>query len=349
MLAHPQDSSNIRVGLMGFGRIGRNLYRLASETDDVHIVAISDIGSPEILHYLLQRDSIHGTFKHPVSLKNNRLELEDQRGAEMIAGVAPGDVAWSDYGVDLVVDATGKYSRKADMEAHLKAGARRVMLSTLPGDKIDRLVVAGLNEDTIAPEDRMVSAGSSTTNAVALMLAVLDRAFGIEQALMTTIHAYTADQPLADTAGKDFRSSRSAAENIIPNDSPTPQWIGTILPDFSGELAGIALNVPVADGSCADVTFRFQSPEITAAQVNQAMATAADRMPDIIEATTDPIVSSDVIGNRHSLVFDQQATLKGAGRLVKTLGWYDNGWGHASRLLDLIHAYARLDRNGGPS
>ncbi len=334
---------------MGFGRIGRNLYRLASETDDVLIAAISDIGSPEILHYLLQRDSIHGTFKHAVKLENNRLELEDRRSADMISGVAPGDVSWRDYGVDLVVDATGKYSRKAHMKAHLEAGAQRVLLSTLPGDEIDRLVVVGLNEDTITLEDRMVSAGSSTTNAVALMLAILDRAFGVEQALMTTVHAYTADQPLADTAGKDFRSSRSAAENIIPNDSPTPQWIGTILPDFTGDLAGIALNVPVADGSCADVTFRFQSADITVNDVNRAMVAAADGMPDIIEATTDPIVSSDVIGNRHSLVFDQRATLKGAGRLVKTLGWYDNGWGHASRLLDVIHAYARLGRNGGPS
>lgn len=334
---------------MGFGRIGRNLYRLASETDDVHIAAISDIGSPEILHYLLQRDSIHGSFKHAVKLENNRLELEDRRSAEMISGVAPGDVPWGDYGVDLVVDATGKYSRKAHMEAHLEAGARRVLLSTLPGDEIDRLVVVGLNEDTITREDRMVSAGSSTTNAVALMLAIIDRAFGVEQALMTTIHAYTSDQPLADTAGKDFRSSRSAAENIIPNESPTPQWIGTILPRFTGELAGIALNVPVADGSCADVTFRFRTADITAHDVNQAMVAAADKLPEIIEATSDPIVSSDVIGNRHSLIFDLRATLKGAGRLVKTLGWYDNGWGHAARLLDLIHAYARLGRNGGPS
>ncbi|MCH7496774.1 MAG: glyceraldehyde-3-phosphate dehydrogenase [Candidatus Marinimicrobia bacterium] len=341
------ESHHIRVGLMGFGRIGRNLYRLASETEDVDIVVISDVGRPEILHYLLQHDSIHGTFTHAVRLHDDRLQLEDDRTTQMIMGVAPGDAPWLNYDVDLVVDATGKYPLRTHMEAHLKAGAKRVLLSTLPGDEIDRLVVMGLNEATISPEDRMISAGSSTTAPVALMLDILDQALGIDQALMTTVHAYTSDQPLADLAGKDFRRSRSAAENIIPNASPTPQWIGTILPRFKGKLAGIALNVPVPDGSCVDMTYRFKESGVTVEAVNEAMLSAEVAMPDIVEVTTDPIVSSDVIGNRHSLVFDTRATVKAADRLIKTLSWYDNGWGHAARLLELIQAYARLDREGG--
>ena len=339
-------SRRIRVGLMGFGRIGRNLFRLASETSEVHIAVISDIGKPEILHYLLQQDSIHGPFRHTLRLEDNRLELGDGRQAEMVMGVAPGDVPWEFHDIDVVVDATGKYALRAHMEAHLRAGAGRVIISTLPEDGVDRLVIAGINEDSISSEDRMISAGSSTTNPVALTLDILDRAFGVDYALMTTVHAYTSDQPLADTPGEDFRRSRSAAENIIPNATPTPKWIGAILPRLQGRVAGIALNVPVSDGSCVDLTCRFGDPSVTVKAVNDALSAAADAKPEIIEATDDPIVSSDVIGNRHSLIFDRRATMKGAGRLFKTLSWYDNGWGHAARLLDLIQAYARFGENG---
>jgi glyceraldehyde-3-phosphate dehydrogenase type I len=347
MPTHHKEKNRIRVGLMGFGRIGRNLYRLASEVPEIEFPVVSDLGRPEILHYLLQRDSIHGSFHHEVEFFNDQLQLADERHTEMIQRIAPKDVDWSSYDVDLVIDATGKYRSKANLQDYLNAGAKRVIISTLPEDTIDRLVVVGVNENTISSEDRMISAGSSTTNAVALMLKILDEAFGIDRAMMTTVHAYTADQPLQDTAGQDFRRSRSAAENIIPNMTPTPAWIGAVLPSFAGRLDGIALNVPVPDGSCVDLTSQFKKTTVEVDAVNEAMRTAAARSPEIIAVIEDPIVSRDVIGNQHSLVFDCRATMKTPGRMVKTLAWYDNGWGHAARLLDLIKAYAQLDGKGG--
>jgi len=341
MSKQSQSSDRIRVGLMGFGRIGRNFYRLTTESKDIEIAVISDVGNPEILHYLLQRDSIHGTFQYPVNFKNDQLTMEDGRVSKFIQGVAPGDVAWSDYGVDVVIDATGKYRTKAHMEAHLSAGAKRVIITTLPEDQVDRLVIVGINDDTIVADDKCISAGSTTTHVMALMMKILDEKFDIERAMMTTVHAYTSDQPLQDTVGSDFRRSRSAAENIIPNDTETPQWVETILPQFKGKLDGIALNVPVSNGSCLDLTTQFADSSITVEAVNNAAKEAARQMPEIIEVTEDPVVSSDVQGNRHSLVFDTKATMKTQGRLVKTISWYDNGWGHAARLLDLIRAYAR--------
>ncbi|MCH7520737.1 MAG: aldehyde dehydrogenase [Candidatus Marinimicrobia bacterium] len=337
----------IRVGLMGFGRIGRNFYRLASEAQDIEIAVISDIGNPDILHYLLQRDSIHGSFKYDARLEQNKLILGDGRTAELVHGVAPGDVAWSEYDVEVVVDATGKYLKRADMEAHVASGAKRVILTNPPTDEIDRLITVGVNEDTITSADRLISAGSSTTNAMALTLQVLDQNFAVERAMMTTVHAYTSDQPLQDTVGSDFRRSRSAAENIIPNDTHSPAWVEAIMPKFKGRVEGIALNVPVSNGSCVDLTTQFATSDITVDAINDAMRQAARKMPGIIEVTDDPVVSSDVQGNRHSMVFDTQATMKSQGRMVKTISWYDNGWGHAARVLDIIKAYARLNGNGG--
>jgi len=332
---------------MGFGRIGRNFFRLASETPNVEIPVISDVGQPEILHYLLQRDTIHGSFQENTQLKNNRLVLDDGRSAEMIIGVSPGDVPWMNYNVDLVVDATGKYLSKTHLEAHLAAGANRVIITDLPEEGIDRLVVMGINEDTISSSDRMISACSSTTSPVALMLKIMDEKFGVDRAMMTTVHAYTSDQPLSDRAGSDFRRSRSAAENIVPNETPTARWLAVILPQFKGKFDGIALNVPVADGSCVDITYQFKAAGATVEAINEAMHEAAAKMAEIIEVTEDPIVSSDVIGNRHSLVFDSKATMKTKGRLVKTISWYDNGWGHAARLLDIIQAYAQFNKKEG--
>jgi glyceraldehyde 3-phosphate dehydrogenase len=182
---------------------------------------------------------------------------------------------------------------------------------------------------------------------MALMLQFLDAKFEIERAMMTTIHAYTSDQPLQDSAGSDYRRSRSAADNIIPNDTATPHWVEQIMPQFAGKLEGISLNVPVPDGSCLDLTVQFQDSSVTVEAINDAAREAAKKMPRIIQITDDPIVSSDVIGNRHSLIFDTRATMKTQGRLAKLLGWYDNGWGHAARLLNLVRAYDRLNSAGG--
>ncbi len=332
---------------MGFGQIGRNIYRLAAETPEVEIAAISDVADARILHYLLQRDSIHGSFTQNVRFEDNRLYLDDGRTARMIHGREPGSVPWDGYDVEVVIDATHKFLRRQELEAHLEAGAPRVIIPNLPKEDIDRVVIMGVNDDSISAADLLVSAGSSTTNVMALMLQLLAARFEIERAMMTTIHAYTSDQPLHDSAGSDYRRSRSAADNIIPNESTSPQWVERILPEFAGRLEGIALNVPVANGSCLDLTVQIKDKSITVEAVNDAAREAARKLPRIIQVTEDPIVSSDVIGNRHSLLFDTQATMKTKGRLIKVLGWYDNGWGHAARLLNLVHAYNRLNQAGG--
>lgn len=336
----------IKVGLMGFGRIGRNFYRLVAEAGDIEIVAISDLGRPDILNYLLQRDSIHGTFSSEAILEGDVLKLEDGSQAKMISAVEPKDAPWNDFDIDVVVDATGKYTARAQMQQHIDSGAPRVIISNLPSDEIDRVVIIGVNDGDITAEDRLVSAGSSTTHAAALLLAALSSHFDVERAMMTSVHAFTSDQPLQDMAGKDFRRSRSAAENIIPNESPTPQWIGTILPQFADRFEGMTLNVPVADGSYIDLTIRFNRPGTTVEQINSAMVTEAARIPDILAVTDDPIVSSDIIGNTHSVVFDQQATMVTQRRMAKIIGWYDNGWGHAARILDTLKAYDRLGAGG---
>ncbi len=335
--------SKIRVGLMGFGEIGRDIYRLSLNQPEMEVVAISDIGRSDILHYLLKND---GRDPVDAQLEGNYLIVDDQK-ARIIHGVAPKDVPWDAFDVDVVIDTTYKYRTRKNMQAHLDSGAKRVILGALPHDDIDRVVVMGVNDDTIKASDKLVSAASATTNALALMLDILDKAFGVEFAMMTTIHAYTSDQPLRDTATTDFRRSRSAAENIIPNVNISPYWMEHILPRFKGKIEGSALNVPVPMGSLLDLTCILSKGDTTVEEVNIAMREAAKTLSGYLEITEDPIVSSDVIGNTHSLLFDTKGTMKASKRMVKTLSWYDNSLGQAGRLVDLALAYGKLGVEGG--
>ena len=335
--------SKIRVGLMGFGEIGRDFYRLSLNQPEMEVVAISDIGRSDILHYLLRND---GRDPVDAQLEGNYLIVGDQK-ARIIHGVAPKDVPWDAFDVDVVIDSTHKYRSREAMQAHLDSGAKRVILGSLPHDDIDRVIVMGVNDDGIKASDKLVSAASATTNALALMLDILDKAFGIEYAMMTTIHAYTSDQPLRDTAASDFRRSRSAAENIIPNVNISPYWMEHILPRFKGKIEGSALNVPVPMGSLLDLTCVLTKGDTTIEEVNDAMREAAKSLSGYVEITEDPIVSSDVIGNAHSLLFDTKGTMKASGRMVKTLSWYDNSLGQAGRLVDLALAYGKLGVEGG--
>jgi glyceraldehyde 3-phosphate dehydrogenase len=234
------------------------------------------------------------------------------------------------------------------MEAHLHAGAKRVILASLPSERIDRIVIPGINESHAVAADKMISAGSATTNAFALLLQALDRSLGVDCASLTTVHAYSSDQSLQDYAHEDFRRSRSAAENIIPNNNESARWVEMVLPKFSGKLSGYALNVPVQRGSLLDVNCVMQSSGVTASQVNEAMRVVAAEHPDLIGVTDDPIVSSDVIGCRQSLLFDTRATLKAGKKMVKALAWYES-LGHACRVLDVVRQYSKLDGNGGRS
>lgn len=329
----------IRVGIMGFGQTGRQLFELASHSDDIEVVAIADIGKPEILHYLLGSE-VEQPGRH--RLEGNFLVNERSR-ARLMEIDRPAEMPWDIFEVDVVIDSTGKYRDRASMESHLGNGAPRVVLRSLPEDHIDRIVVPGINEDTASISDRMISAGSATTSALALLLHSLAPHFAIECGNMTTIHAFTSDQALQDYAGSDFRRSRSAAKNIIPNSHEAALWLGRILPAFDGKLLTSALNVPVQEGCLLDVTLVMEDSAVDAEAINAVMRNAAAAHPSIIGVAEDPIVSSDVIGSTLSLLFDARGTIKAGSNTIKALSWYENR-GHAARLLDVVRLYHRLEQ-----
>jgi len=331
----------IRLGIMGFGLIGRQLYQHAVEGDIFEVAAVSDVGSPEILHYLLTRD----VREPPCRLEGHHL-VNDKFVTRMLRSDHPLEVPWDAFGVDAVVDATARFRTRADMQAHLDNGAPRVVISTLPLDYIDRFVIPGINERDIRVEDRMVSAGSASTTAMALVMDALSERFRIALATMTSVHAYTSDQSLQDYAGADYRRSRSGAENIIPNTSEAPRWVERVLPALAGKLSGYALNVPVQKGSLLDLTVVFEDASVTPEEVNATMIEAAEREPDLIGVAHDPIVSSDVIGCWQSVLFDLHATMKAGKSMIKTLSWHESR-GHANRILDVIERYAKLNHSGG--
>ena len=328
----------IKLGLMGFGNIGRKLYSESLKNNNIEISAISDIGDPEILEYLLKAE-----FENTknVSLDNNYLINNNYR-SRILSAFTPGEMTWDLFDVDFVVDATGKFNSPEYLDSHLNAGAKRVIISTLPSESIDRLVVFGINQDSINLEDRKISAGSSTLNALAYLVNSL-LPFGIDAVNMTTIHSFTSDQSLQDTVGPDFRCSRSASENIIPNNSEAEKWIVKLFPELNDKINCNALNVPVQKGSMLDLSIAFVDDKVGIEDVNSAIIEASELYPDIIGITNDPIVSSDIIGDPRSLVFDVKATMKGGNSFVKVLAWYDNGHCHAMRILDVIKAYSKLE------
>ena len=335
-------SKKINIALFGFGRIGRNIFRLGYTNPNLNFVAISDLGHAEALHYLLMRDSIHGSLDDKIQVDGNYFISEDQN-VRILSGGKPGTVPWDTFDVDFVIDATGKYLYKEELEQHLHSGAKRVLVSRTPNDDIDRIVIPGINAETVSKSDKIISATSSTTQVLALMLRILDKHFSVKKAMMTTIHAYTADQPLADAVGIDLRRSRSAVENIIPNTTSAPKIIEKLMPEFSGKLDGIAFNVPVPNGSCVDLTTELQTLP-TIEELNHVMKKNSENdYKDLLGYTDDPIVSSDVNGREETMVYDAKATMITADKLLKTICWYDNGWGFASRILDVVDAYAALE------
>jgi glyceraldehyde 3-phosphate dehydrogenase len=324
---------------MGFGQIGRQIYDLAARSADVEVVAIADIGQPEILHYLLgsevaqpERHELQGNFLVNARFRARLMQID-----------RPEEMPWDIFAVDIVIDATGKFRDRQSMAAHLANGAPRVLLRSLPLDHIDRIVVPGVNSAAPVAADRMISAGSPTTAALCLLLQCLSERFEIDCGSMTTVHAFTSDQALQDYAGSDFRRSRSAAKNIIPNNHEASRWLGRVLPEFEDKIMTWALNVPVQEGSLLDVTLVLKDAAITAEDINTAMREAAAQRAGIITVVEDPVVSSDVIGNSNSLLFDAPGTLKAGSHTIKTLGWYET-LGHAARLLDVVRLYAALDQ-----
>jgi glyceraldehyde 3-phosphate dehydrogenase len=333
---------SIRIGIMGFGRIGRNVFRILYPRDDIEIVTIADVADPKALEYLLKFDTVHGRFQEPVWVTHGAMYAKG-RQIRMLQRKAPGDVDWGAMGVDIVIEATGQYRRREFLEKHLAMGAKRVILTVPPRDAIDAIVVMGVNDHVLDEGSRIVSNASCTANALTPILKILNDAFGVDRGFMTTVHAYTNDLRLADVPHSDKRRSRSAVENIIPTETWSPLAVERILPELKGRLDGMALNVPVPDGSNVDLV-TLMSREVTAGEVNEVVkSAAATRFRSIIEYTDQPIVSSDVIGNPHSGVFDGLSTAVLGGNMLKTVTWYDNGWGYANRVVELITRLAELE------
>ena len=332
------NSNKINIAIFGFGRIGRNIFRLAYKDPRFNIVAISEFGHAEALHYLLVRDSVHGKLVDPIELDGDNFVYGDNT-VRILPGEKPGQIPWSTMDVDFVIDSTGSYLKKEELERHIRTGAKRVIVSRTPTDRIDRMVIHGINEGSIEKSDKIISATSSTTQVFGLMLKILNSHFGVRRAMMTTVHAYTADQPLTDAIGLDLRRSRSAAENIIPNTTSAPEILEKLMPEFKGKLDGIAFNVPVPNGSCVDMTTELNEVP-TSEELNAVLKEESENsFKGLIGYTDDPIVSSDVIGREETMVFDAKATMLTADTLLKTLCWYDNGWGFSKRILDTIRLY----------
>jgi len=315
---------------------------LGYENPNYNFVAISDFGAADILQYLLARDSIHGAIKDDVILDGNYLVVKDQR-VRVISGGEPGSIPWDALKADIVIDATGRFLTRDKLALHLDSGAKRVFLTRNPKDEIDRYVIPGINDLEISLKDEIVSTTSSTTQVLALMVKMLDESFGLKRAMMTTVHAYTSDQPLADAAGIDLRRSRSAVENIIPNTTLSPALVEKIMPKYKDKIDGIAFNVPVPNGSCVDLTTELQNTP-TVEETNNAIKQFSNTtLSGIVGYTSDPIVSSDVSGREETMIFDEKATMITKDELLKTLCWYDNGWGFSKRILEVVDAYAKLE------
>lgn len=330
----------IQVGINGFGRIGRLVLKALLEKPGIQIRQINDITDPTTLAHLLKYDSVHGRFPYPVSVEGEFLLVKDQK-IRVTAEKDPANLGWTQSGVDIVVESTGLFTEGEKARKHLSAGAKKVIISAPASGNIDATIVLGVNDAALKPEMQVISNASCTTNCLAPMVKVLDEAFGVEQGFMNTVHAYTADQRLQDAPHKDLRRARAAALNIVPTTTGAAKAVGLVLPHLKGKLDGIALRVPVPDGSVTDFVALLKKPADKAA-VNAAFQAAAQgALKGILEYTEDPIVSSDIVGNPHSCIFDAQSTMV-IGSMVRVLGWYDNEYGYSCRTADLVVRIAQI-------
>lgn len=330
-----------RIGLMGFGRIGRNVFRLLRQHPELEVAAICDIAPPEGLAYLLKYDSIYGRYPGDVHHENGIL-VADGRRIPFLDGKTPADVDWAAHDVDLVVEATTRYRTVAANEQHLGNGARAVVVTSSPeaGEDIP-MVLMGINDGILDAAPRIVALGSNTSNAIAPVLKTIDENFGIERAFWTTVHAMSNSGRLADVPGTGFRTSRAAGENIIPEETNSPEIIAHVMPEFEGKLSAVALNVPVPDGSTVDLVTDVRTASDISG-VNEAIREAAtERYAGILEYVEDPIVSSDVKSSPYSGLYDSQATMVMEGTMVKTITWFNNGWGYSARVVEVLERLTR--------
>jgi len=332
-----------RIAINGFGRIGRTVFRVIVQRPEagIEIVALNDLADDEMAAYLLKYDTVMGEFPGKVTVGDGYLVA----GGHMVKTFTikdPAQLPWKELDVDVVIESTGIFRTRAEVAKHLEAGAKRVILTVPAKDELDATVVLGVNDDDLEADDRIVSNASCTTNCLAPIAKILDEAFGIRRGVMTTVHAYTNDQRLADVPHKDFRRSRAATVNIIPTTTGAAKAVGQVLPRLKGKLDGMAMRVPVPDGSTVDLVVELEKP-VTVESINAAVAkAAAGPLRSIVQYSEAPLVSSDIIGNPHSCIFDAPSTLVLGTNWAKVIAWYDNEWGYSQRVVDLIERLAGL-------
>ncbi|MGE5819751.1 MAG: type I glyceraldehyde-3-phosphate dehydrogenase [Deltaproteobacteria bacterium] len=331
----------MRVAINGFGRIGRSVFRILDKRADAEVVAINDVFDHDALRYLLNYDTVMGRFEGTSRLEGDDLVTAHGR-TRMIRERDPLKLPWRDMNVDVVVESTGIFTTREQLSKHLEAGAKRVVLTVPAKDAIDYTVVLGVNDQGLKPEHRTISNASCTTNCLAPLAKVLSDSFGIVEGIINTVHAYTNDQRLADVPHSDWRRSRAAAENIIPTSTGAAKAVGQVLPQLKGKLDGIAARVPVPDGSVVDLFVELEK-RVTVEDVHEAIKAAAEskQMKGILQFVAQPVVSSDVIGNSHSSIFDAGFTSVTSGKYLKCLSWYDNEWGYSNRVCDLLNLITR--------
>jgi len=332
---------SIKVAINGFGRIGRLVFKVCQNDPDVEFVAINDLTDAKTLAHLLKYDSVHGRYPVPVKAEGDLL-VAGNRKVKVYAEKEPGKLPWKELGVDVVIESTGKFTKRAQIEEHLKAGAKKVLLTVPAKDEIDATIVVGVNDSTLKSSDKIVSNASCTTNCLAPVAKVLHENFGIKRGLMTTIHAYTNDQRILDLPHSDLRRARAAAVSMIPTTTGAARAVGKVIPELKGKLDGMAIRVPTSDGSLVDLVAELNKT-VTKEEINAAVKKAAETdLKGILEYCEDPIVSVDVIDNNHSSIFDAESTAVMDGNFVKVLSWYDNEWGYSCRTADLMKKMAKL-------
>jgi glyceraldehyde 3-phosphate dehydrogenase len=334
--------SKPRIAINGFGRIGRTILRIAKLRRHYDVVAVNDLATPDQLAYAFKYDSIHGIFPGEVKLDGDHLTVAGDR-FQLLQERDPARLPWGELGVDYVVESSGAFRSLVDLQKHLDRGARRVVLTVPCKDPLPATLVMGVNDQVLTPEARIISNASCTTNCAAPLAKVLHETVGIKRGLLNTVHAYTSDQRLIDAPHDDKRRSRNAASNIVPSSTGAARAIGQVLPELAGRLDGLAMRVPVPDGSVVDLTVEVER-DTSVKEIQQAMREAAEGpMKGILAYCDEPIVSSDIIGNAHSSIFDAALTQVIQKRLVKVISWYDNEWGYSTRVEELIGRLARMD------
>ncbi|MFL2647826.1 MAG: type I glyceraldehyde-3-phosphate dehydrogenase [Candidatus Actinomarinales bacterium] len=334
------------IAINGFGRIGRSILRIIIEQDiDINVIAINDLGDYENLAYLFKHDSIMGILNADISIQNDIFKIND-REIKLISISDPSKLPWNELNVDIVVESTGIFTDKDSLKKHLQAGAKKVLLTVPPKDEIDATIVLGVNDETLNNDSKLISNASCTTNCLAPIAKVLNDNFTIKSGLMTTVHAYTNDQALAETTHSDFRRGRNATQNIIPTSTGAAKAVGMVMPELDGKLDGMAMRVPVPNGSVVDLIVDLEK-SVTVSEINKVVKNASENeLKGILSYSDIPLVSTDILGNPNSSIYDAASTEILENKHVRVVCWYDNEWGYSNRVVDLLGKLIMGNANG---